>query len=257
MIMNHAADGTLQAYVDGELESFERAALERHLEACSACVAELDGLRAAGARFASAVRMLDEGAGAVTIAPMPLSLRTRRAWHGPHRMLARAATIIVALGLSAALVEATTGVVSQLVDRMVLVLGVEDDAPAPLVEVSAPAGAELRSYSIEPRTGAMRLGIEGAAPGLTIRVRLTDDESFVVSLEGAGDEAEVRFGADWGTVQAGNATAIEITLPRQLAHARLDVNGVRYLTKEGADMRYAIPPADTANAHVEFQVTGR
>ncbi|HUH12725.1 MAG TPA: zf-HC2 domain-containing protein, partial [Longimicrobiales bacterium] len=109
--MNHATEGTLQAYVDGELEAFEHSALERHLEACSACVAELEGLRAAGARFASAVRMLDEGATSEAVVPMPLSLRTRRVWHGPHRTLARAATIIVALGLSAALVEATTGAV--------------------------------------------------------------------------------------------------------------------------------------------------
>lgn len=252
--MNHAADGTLQAYVDGELDEFELAVLERHLGACTACAAQLDGLRAAGARFASAVRLLDIRTAEVT--PMPLSLRTRRAWYGPHRTLARAATLVMALGLSAAVVEATTGAVSQLVDRVVFVLGVVEEAPEPVVE--APTSPEdVRSYSIVPHAGTMRLDIDGARPGLTIRVRLTDDERCLINLEGAGDGAEVRFGADWGTIQAGSAQSVEIVLPRQLAHAWLDVNGVRYVSKEGADLRYAVSPADTSGPYAEFLVPGR
>ncbi|HUH12792.1 MAG TPA: hypothetical protein VMK65_06760, partial [Longimicrobiales bacterium] len=148
--------------------------------------------------------------------------------------------------------------VSDLVDRVGLAFGVVQEAPPPpLMDTPAAAELEVRSYSIEPRGGTMQLGIEGAAPGLTVRVRLTDGASCIVNIEGAGDEAEVQFGADWGIVQAGSARAVEIVLPRDLAHARLDVNGLRYLTKDGEDLRYAIPPSETADTHVEFQVNGR
>src|SRR5437867_949504 len=44
--MSHVDEGTLHAYLDGELPSAERAALEAHLAACATCRASLDEERA-------------------------------------------------------------------------------------------------------------------------------------------------------------------------------------------------------------------
>src|SRR5207244_11597451 len=40
--MSHADDGTLHAYLDGQLSPVERAQLEAHLASCPACRARLD-----------------------------------------------------------------------------------------------------------------------------------------------------------------------------------------------------------------------
>src|SRR2546425_9590421 len=44
--MSHADDGTLHAYLDGQLSPVERAQLEAHLASCPACRARLDEERA-------------------------------------------------------------------------------------------------------------------------------------------------------------------------------------------------------------------
>ena len=43
--MSHADDGTLHAYLDGELSPVEREHLDRHLADCAACRARLDDER--------------------------------------------------------------------------------------------------------------------------------------------------------------------------------------------------------------------
>ena len=41
--MSHVDDGTLHAYLDGELTPVERARLEGHVAECAACRNRLDG----------------------------------------------------------------------------------------------------------------------------------------------------------------------------------------------------------------------
>ena len=43
--MSHVDEGTLHAYLDGELPSAERATLERHIETCATCREEIAGMK--------------------------------------------------------------------------------------------------------------------------------------------------------------------------------------------------------------------
>ena len=59
--MNHAGEGLLQAYVDGEVSGEEKASLVAHLETCHECGRELEELRGAASMFSGAMALLGEG----------------------------------------------------------------------------------------------------------------------------------------------------------------------------------------------------
>src|SRR5690606_6379128 len=63
--MDHAAEGTLQAYLDGEIDGATEVALRDHVVACAVCAAELEVLREADRRTGEALALLD-----VVAAPM-------------------------------------------------------------------------------------------------------------------------------------------------------------------------------------------
>ena len=96
--MSHVDEGTLHAYLDGELPSAERAALEEHLAGCATCRANLTEERALRER-ASAV--LGSARPAERPAP-PLEQLRRAPQRSPWRVrrsFAWAASIALALGL--------------------------------------------------------------------------------------------------------------------------------------------------------------
>lgn len=96
--MSHVDEGTLHAYLDGELPSSERAALEAHLAQCAACRATLDDERALLERASA----LLESARPVE-RPAPPFAQLRRSPQRPLRRVrmpvAWAASIMLALGL--------------------------------------------------------------------------------------------------------------------------------------------------------------
>src|SRR5216110_2221922 len=96
--MSHADEGTLHAYLDGELPSAERAALEAHLAECATCRATLAEERALLERASALL-----GAARPVERPAPPFEQLRRAlqrspWH-VRRSFAWAASVVLALGL--------------------------------------------------------------------------------------------------------------------------------------------------------------
>lgn len=97
--MSHVDEGTLHAYLDGELTPVEVGRLESHLAGCAACRARLDEERALIER---AARLLDAAVppGPARAAPPLHQLRrSRSGWRKLQVPLAWAATIVLALGL--------------------------------------------------------------------------------------------------------------------------------------------------------------
>lgn len=102
--MQHPDEGTIHAWIDGELSVEKAAALEAHLKECAECsarAAEARGLVAASSRIVSA---LDIVPGDV----IPKAQAKRRAWYASTQLRAAAAVVIVA-GVSL-LVTRDTGV---------------------------------------------------------------------------------------------------------------------------------------------------
>jgi hypothetical protein len=97
--MSHVDDGTLHAYLDGELAPVEIEQLESHLAGCSGCRARLDEERALIER---AARLLGVAVppGPDHAAPPLHQLRPPRpVWRRLRVPLAWAATVVLALGL--------------------------------------------------------------------------------------------------------------------------------------------------------------
>jgi len=96
--MSHVDEGTLHAYLDGELPSAERAALEAHLAGCATCRANLTEERTLRER---ATAVLGSARPAERPAP-PLEQLRREPQRSPWRVrrsFAWAASIALALGL--------------------------------------------------------------------------------------------------------------------------------------------------------------
>src|SRR5919108_1828475 len=89
--MSHVDEGTLHAYLDGELPSSERADVEAHLAECAECRANLAEAKALSSRASDIL-----GRAAPAARPLPAMPRRRRLGRVPG---AWAATVVLALGL--------------------------------------------------------------------------------------------------------------------------------------------------------------
>lgn len=94
--MLHADEGTLHAYLDGELSPTESAEFERHLSVCVPCRAALAEAKGFLTEADQMITTLD----AVAPRPAAVAIPTpRRNWHPRLSTMAWAATVILALGL--------------------------------------------------------------------------------------------------------------------------------------------------------------
>lgn len=95
--MSHVDEGTLHAFLDGELTAVERERVDAHLKGCAACQARLAEERAIVER---ASRLLGMAIPPERAMPPLAQLRQRRLpWWRVRRPLAWAATLVMAVGL--------------------------------------------------------------------------------------------------------------------------------------------------------------
>ena len=92
--MSHTDDGTLHAYLDGELSAREAVELEQHVAACADCRARLDEARALIKRAGNLLALAAPPQGALP--PWPVAAPRRSGRGGVP--LAWAATVVLALG---------------------------------------------------------------------------------------------------------------------------------------------------------------
>lgn len=131
--MSHVDEGALHAYIDGELPAAERAALEAHIAACSACRAQLADERALVER---ASKLLGLAQPVERPAPPLHQLRQRRLLGRLGMPLAWAASIVLALSIGYSLRGPELSVIPQ---AAAPVIAMEEDkaaAPAPRREVN-------------------------------------------------------------------------------------------------------------------------
>lgn len=97
--MSHVDDGTLHAYLDGELSPVEVERLETHIAACSGCRARLDEERALIDRAARLLGMAVPPGPERAAPPLHELRRPQVKWSRLRMPLAWAATIVVAVGI--------------------------------------------------------------------------------------------------------------------------------------------------------------
>ena len=142
--MQHPDEGTIHAWIDGELSEDETTALEAHLAACTECsasVAEARGLVAASSRIVSALDVIPGGV-------IPAAPARRKPWYASAQFRAAAAIAIVA-GASTLVMRGRTDATMD----SVLTVTAPAEVPAP-VPVEPQANAEADKAMVQRETTA-------------------------------------------------------------------------------------------------------
>jgi len=248
--MMHENEGRLLAYLDGALGAAERAAVDRHLAECRACADTLESLRAASARFSSAMAVLDIPA-PVDAAAAEFARRRREAPSGTaQRALLRAAILILGFAAvgSAALPDSP-------VRRWIGSAWRGDDRPAGGGEILAdspiPPEDEPAGISILPEGGRARVFIRGMAAEARMRVVLTDGDRVAVRATGKAADARFFTAAGRIEVRGGGPGELVVEIPRTVSNAVVEVDGRPFLVKEGDSFR-ALVPAEQSGTEAIF-----
>ena len=196
--MQHPEEGTIHAWLDGELSAEDSSALEAHAAACAECsakVAEARGLIAASSRIVSALDIVPGGV-------IPAAKPVRRPWYASTQLRAAAAVLIVA-GASA-LVMRNGG--QRAMENAVTV-------SAPLTENAATAPPVVSDPSVmvaaSPAEKQARDEARNTAPAATSQsVQSLKREAPPAALN-AAPMSDARIESDFSRAResAGNATA--------------------------------------------------
>jgi hypothetical protein len=263
--MIHAAEGLLQAYIDGEVEGSAAAQLALHVTRCAECAAELDRLRTAGAGVAAALALLDVPRGA--------DATTQAWWRVRHSRGSRTGRLLTwGVGRAAALLLVAAGVASAALPGSPVreaiagwLAGGEDtetagapgSAPAASRETPTPERVtELRraEMTVLPVDGRVRVLIWAASSDATVRVNFVSGER--VSVQAGGEEGEVRFRSGPGRIEVydlGPGHAV-VNLPSSLAQASIEVDGRQFLYKDGDQLRTPGPMVEQTAQMIVFRV---
>ena len=262
--MMHVAEGRLLAYIDGELPTAERSALESHLATCDACGVELDELRRIAAELHTALAGTDMVAG---IAPALQTFSERRAAlvgapaaandldaHRARRTVATSplrfarSSLLKAAALAALVVGAASAAIpdspfrdwlENAWDRVTGGPAETETAPAaPVPPVQAPESLQApgEPYRFAPSNGGARVLLRGVDPAALVRVRLIDGARAAVypppqaSVQTTVRAGELEVLAARGTT--GGTYIVEI--PRSVERATVEVNG-RVLYRKNGD----------------------
>jgi anti-sigma factor RsiW len=255
--MQHAGDGQLMAYLDGQLSAAEEAAVRGHLRSCPACARELEALREASTLLSASLRVLDAAAPAPRPV-VPLAVRTGGARvAAARRTLLRAAGIVLVLagGGAAALPGSPVREWARAAwDRGKALFG--GSAPVATSPASEPAASSVGVDAV-PVNGRIRVSLVGMAAATQVRVRLVDRSvAWIEAAEIVGAAPQFVRGSGRVEVVGGSARAVRIDLPRGVTHAEVVVDGRVRVRKEGELLRVADGGEEEAGPQLEFAIGG-
>jgi anti-sigma factor RsiW len=223
--MTHPDEGTLQAFLDDELSTAERAKLAEHLLVCDVCRGTHEELLRANALFSRAISLTD-----VEVAPSGVRVRSR-APAGASAFV-KAAILVLALAATAAatvpgspvrqwIVETVTRehASSEVADSGVVPPPTEAETPAPV-----PAGIRI------PVTAPVMVSLSDL-DGTEIRLVEPSGDQVAVSMTGADRDPVFRTEPGRVVVSGGSGGELQVTFPVH-GHVRLEVDGRLYAESE-------------------------
>lgn len=252
--MPHIAEHELLEYLDRELAAPRRAELDRHLEQCSACGAELDELRAASQQLTAALQRFDVSPD-YTFDAVLARRKSRGQRHLALRALAKAAVLVFVVGGAGAAAIPGSPVRAWVEDAWSgakSFLGLAAETPRPgAVDIEPPETArEVAVIAVPLVDGGIRVDIQNAAPEALVRVVVTRGTEAAVTAEGAS----YRTGSGWIEVLGAGPGIIRIELPQGATSAVVSVDGAPKVVKEGANLRLLTPAADSSGSELQFRV---
>ena len=263
--MVHTAEGTLQAYLDGEIADAAARALSDHVAGCAACAAELEALRRMNSRVGEALALLDTSSAAHVARARSAIARESR--YGTRRIarigawgLAKAAMLTLVLAAAgAAAIPDVRRALETTFSRVVAMFSSEQErtaVPAEPTPADPPAvtpGAVPGATFVSPASGRLEFVMEAPSGAVEVVVELV-----------AAAQAEVRTATDdpvrirWGNgrlelIGLGRGV-VTIAIPRDVRTATVEVDGVVRVYKEGDLLRAAGSEAVARGSEVRFIV---
>lgn len=261
--MSHTAEGSLQTYLDGEMDNAAEAAVRQHLAVCDACARELESLRALGLDASAAFALLADAPPPMVRAQAAIATARREA---PQRSFAR----FTAGGFSKAamLLLALTGAVAAAIPGSPVRRAIEStiarlfsvETPAVAVPATTPAAGtpgavvmEENEVFVPAANGAVRILLHAPAGSVEVTVRLVDAELAQVQTS---SDSDVRFRSANGRLEVvglGGGT-VTIGVPRGLDAVRVEVNGTLHAFKANGMLRLSGPAGTGQGSEVKFRI---
>lgn len=254
--MSHAAEGLLQAYMDGEVSGSAATELEAHLAVCAECAAERQRLRADNDMVAGALGLLDRPLSEPAVQQAYWRARgAARSRRFGAAALARAAGVLLLVGSGVMAVVPGSPLrraAQSLLDSGREPVSAPATAPA-AAPAAAPAEADLPGVTMVPREGRVQVRVWSVQAPATIRVNLVD--GVRVSVQAGAEAGDVSFRSSAGWIQVTNlgAGTMLIEIPRSLPFASLEVDGRQWLFKDGDSLRLNGPVVEQAKDRVVFR----
>lgn len=257
-MMVHPRFEHLRAFADGRLATRQKRRTAAHLAACDRCRESVAWIREVRqtARDAVDVRVpvgawerIAARVQAGETVLLPVEGDTPAAPRPGFRGAAvRAAVLVLALAGAASAALPGSPVRTWLGEILSTPEAVESPAPTP--GAASPSGESMDvapevALLVAPAEGTVAIVIEGPDPSLRIRVRSVEAGEVGVRARGEATSARFRSGPGRLTIVEAGAGEITLELPHSTRVVTLEVDGRRYLTKEGGRLRLSTPVADT------------
>jgi hypothetical protein len=234
--MMHVEEGVLQAYLDAEVTAGVRAEVDKHLQSCSACQAEMHRLRAASLLFSNAIKQADVVAPVLAAevqfaAARKLERKVAIPAPRPRRALARAAMFIV--GLAAVASAAVPGSpVRAWISTALTRAGLLDDSQSsagPVVRDEASAvergTPEPTGFFIEPVAGRVRIVLTNVKPAAVVSVQTTDARRVEIEVTGAAARAHFERTSGRLAISGVDGGTVLVKVPRSIPNATVEQDG--------------------------------
>ena len=237
--MVHAAEGTLQAYLDGEIDGAAERALCDHVASCAVCTAELEALRSAGGLVHQSLDLLDRPA---PILQARAAVARERRGRGMARLgawsLAKAAMLLLVLaGAGAAAIPDMRRALETTFSRVVALFGGQERtaaAPAQPEPLGEPDVVPGESF-VAPADGRVEIVLQQPAGEVEVIVRLIDGPQAHIETATTGTVAR-RVGTGRLELSGLGAGTVTIGIPRSTRAARVEVDGEVRVYKEGGSL---------------------
>jgi anti-sigma factor RsiW len=269
--MDHVDQGTIQAWLDGELTAAGAAGVEAHVAGCPVCAPEVRALQRAGRTARGALAVLDVPVPAAAVPAADIvaiaaaaGLRSGRRSAGRRR----AAWLSAGALKAAAMVLAFAGVVAAFVpgspvrDWIVAALTIRQAAqpqePKDTGPVAAPAPEH--GWGVAPVAGRVEVRLVGPGAGSRVVVRLVEGTSAMVLWAAEGDapaQVRTRTGAGWIALAGLGRGTVTVEVPRDVAAARVEVDGRVWWQKSDGHVRTPGPLLEATAEVTVFEVRPR
>lgn len=175
----------LLRYVDGEGNAAFRERVAAHLAGCADCTAASERLRTHTADLLDRLIVLDETTATEKLPATFAELAQRRSPSRASRVVdwRRAASIILFVGVGAAVARPATAWLERLMDTEPTSEAVTAKQPASEAPASLPVDTMSAAYSFTPASNELRIDFAAAEPDAELVVRANDENAASFELQ--------------------------------------------------------------------------